>query len=63
VLRNTNPAVFTYDNILISKTGTTNAAGKCVAMLVEKGGALYALIVLGQKNSKDRQMIIKELMK
>lgn len=63
VLRNTNPAVFTYDNILISKTGTTNAAGKCVAMLVEKGGALYALIVLGQKNSKDRQMIIQELMK
>jgi D-alanyl-D-alanine endopeptidase (penicillin-binding protein 7) len=63
VLRNTNPAVFTYDNILISKTGTTNAAGKCVAMLVEKGGEIFALVVLGQKNSKDRQMIVQELMK
>lgn len=63
ILRNTNPAVFTYDNILISKTGTTNAAGKCVAMLVEKGGEIFALVVLGQKNSKDRQIIVQELMK
>ena len=63
VLRNTNPAVFTYDNILVSKTGTTNAAGKCVAMLVEKDEELFAIVVLGQKNAKERQMIVQELMK
>jgi len=63
VLRNTNSAVFSYDNILVSKTGTTNAAGKCVAMLVEKGGELFAVVVLGQKNAKERHMIIQELMK
>jgi D-alanyl-D-alanine carboxypeptidase len=62
-LRNTNPAVFAYDNILISKTGTTNAAGKCVAMLIERGGGLFAVVVLGQKNGHQRTMIVGELMK
>ncbi len=62
-LRNTNPAVFAYDNILISKTGTTNAAGKCVAMLIERDGGLFAVVVLGQKNGHQRTMIVGELMK
>lgn len=62
-LRNTNPAVFTYDNILISKTGTTNAAGRCVAMLIEKNGTLYAAVVLGQKNIAMRSMVVEELIK
>ena len=62
-LRNTNPAVFTYDNILISKTGTTNAAGRCVAMLIEKDGILYAAVVLGQKNIAMRSMVVEELLK
>jgi D-alanyl-D-alanine carboxypeptidase len=55
--------MFTYDNILISKTGTTNAAGKCVAMLIERDGALFAVIVLGQKTGHQRTMIVEELMK
>jgi len=62
-LRNTNPAVFAYDNILISKTGTTNAAGKCVAMLIERNGSLFAVVVLGQKNGHRRTMIVEELLK
>jgi serine-type D-Ala-D-Ala endopeptidase (penicillin-binding protein 7) len=62
-LRNTNPAVFTYDNILISKTGTTNAAGKCVAMLIERNGALFAVVVLGQKNGHRRNLVVEELLK
>jgi D-alanyl-D-alanine endopeptidase (penicillin-binding protein 7) len=53
-LKNTNSTLFDFDNILISKTGTTNAAGKCVIMLVEKNKELYAVVVLGQKNSKER---------
>lgn len=61
-LRNTNPALWTYDNILISKTGFTNAAGRCVAMLVEKGGELYAVIVLGQRSTQDRTMVIGHLL-
>ena len=62
-LRNTNPAVFTYDNILISKTGTTNAAGKCVAMLIERNGSLFAVVVLGQKNGHRRNLVVEELLK
>ena len=62
-LRNTNPAVFAYDKILISKTGTTNAAGKCVAMLIERNGNLFAVVVLGQKNGQRRTMVVEELLK
>jgi len=62
-LRNTNDAVFTYDNILISKTGTTNAAGRCVAMLIERDGDLFAVVVLGQKTSGQRNTIVVRLLK
>ena len=61
-LRNTNPEIFTYDNILISKTGYTSPAGRCVLMLVEKKQELYGIVVLGQKNVKDRSKIVKELL-
>jgi D-alanyl-D-alanine endopeptidase (penicillin-binding protein 7) len=60
-LKNTNSALFHFDNILISKTGTTNAAGKCVIMLVEKAGDPYAVVVLGQKNSKARSELAGDL--
>ena len=60
-LHNTNPSVFTFDNILISKTGFTNPAGRCVLMLVEKQGRQYAVIVLGQKNVKERSKIATAL--
>lgn len=62
-LRNTNVAVFAYDNILISKTGTTNAAGKCVAMLIERDGDLVAVVILGQKTSSQRTVIVERLLK
>jgi D-alanyl-D-alanine carboxypeptidase len=53
-LHNTNPSIFKFDNILISKTGFTNPAGRCVVMLVEKEHKYYAVVVLGQKNVKAR---------
>ena len=56
-LRNTNSVLFHFDNILISKTGTTNAAGKCVVMLVEKNKTYHAVVVLGQRDSKARHKI------
>ena len=60
-LHNTNPSVFTFDNILISKTGFTNPAGRCVLMLVEKQGRQYAVIVLGQKNVQERSQLANGL--
>ena len=60
-LKNTNSTLFDFDNILISKTGTTNAAGKCVIMLVEKNKELHAVVVLGQKNAKERTVLASAL--
>ncbi len=61
-LHNTNPEIFVYDNVLISKTGFTNPAGRCVIMLVEKRRELFGVIVLGQKNVRDRSKIVKALL-
>ena len=60
-LKNTNSTMFQFDNILISKTGTTNAAGKCVIMLVEKNKDLHAVVLLGQKNAKERTALASDL--
>lgn len=60
-LRNTNPQIFNYDNIVLTKTGFTNAAGRCLAMLVEKNGVLYAMITLGNKNVRQRSSVIDNM--
>jgi D-alanyl-D-alanine endopeptidase (penicillin-binding protein 7) len=60
-LRNTNPDIFVYDNVLISKTGFTSAAGRCVLMLVEKDKMLYAVVVLGQPTPKVRSQVVAPL--
>jgi len=60
-LRNTNPQVFTYDSIVLTKTGFTNAAGRCLAMLVEKNGVLYAMVTLGNKDIRQRTGVINEM--
>jgi D-alanyl-D-alanine endopeptidase (penicillin-binding protein 7) len=61
-LRNTNPDIFHYDNVLISKTGFTNAAGRCVLMLVENSKNLYTVVVLGQTNPKTRSQVVGNLL-
>jgi D-alanyl-D-alanine endopeptidase (penicillin-binding protein 7) len=60
-LRNTNPSLFVFDNILISKTGFTSPAGRCVIMLVEKNKSLHGIVILGQKNIQDRSQIANDL--
>jgi len=60
-LHNTNPSIFKFDNILISKTGFTNPAGRCVVMLVEKDKKHYGIVVLGQKNVTERSRLANGL--
>ena len=60
-LNNTNPSIFKFDNILISKTGFTNPAGRCVVMLVEKDKKHYGIVVLGQKNVNERSQLANGL--
>jgi D-alanyl-D-alanine endopeptidase (penicillin-binding protein 7) len=56
-ITNTNPHTKTH-NLTISKTGTTQAAGKCVVMLHRE----QAIILLGHKNSTQRYQAAKELL-
>jgi D-alanyl-D-alanine endopeptidase (penicillin-binding protein 7) len=54
-LGNTNrPLLFTFDEIIVSKTGFTNPAGFCVAMVLEKQQRRFVTIVLGMQNKQER---------
>lgn len=61
-LRNTNPQMWTYDNIILTKTGFTSPAGRCLAMLVEKEDKLFAVITLGNKDVRQRSQRITTMM-
>jgi D-alanyl-D-alanine endopeptidase (penicillin-binding protein 7) len=52
-----------FDRVTVSKTGFTNPAGWCVAMLVEHNRQQYAVIVLGASSKLDRSAIIKKAFK
>jgi D-alanyl-D-alanine endopeptidase (penicillin-binding protein 7) len=59
-VRNTNPDIANYD-VLISKTGFTSKAGRCLVMLVRHNDTMFAVAVLGEKSSKSRSQSIKNL--
>ena len=44
-----------YKEIVISKTGFTNAAGKCLVMYLTKHGEKYTIVILGERNTKTIQ--------
>jgi D-alanyl-D-alanine endopeptidase (penicillin-binding protein 7) len=47
---NTNPLVKTDSNIIISKTGFTNPAGRCLAMFIKTEKTTYAVVLLNDRN-------------
>ena len=51
---NTNPIVGKRHNFIVSKTGTTNAAGGCIVMMLDTEIGRRIVIVLGSKNGKAR---------
>ena len=61
-IRNTNPDLVKYNNILISKTGFTSKAGRCLVMLVTYQDELYGLAILGEKTPKTRSKVVQDLM-
>jgi D-alanyl-D-alanine endopeptidase (penicillin-binding protein 7) len=62
-VNNTNSRLMNkYDIIEVSKTGTTNAAGKCLVMLVHKNGEQYAIVILGGKTRADVDNLAKNIM-
>jgi D-alanyl-D-alanine endopeptidase (penicillin-binding protein 7) len=53
--------LFTFDNVIVSKTGLTNSAGWCVGMLVEQNNQQYVVVVLGSKNKQERLNTVKNI--
>ena len=51
---NTNPIFGKRHIFIVSKTGTTNAAGGCIVMMVDTDKGRRVVIVLGSKNGKVR---------
>jgi D-alanyl-D-alanine endopeptidase (penicillin-binding protein 7) len=51
---NTNPIIGKRHSFIVSKTGTTNAAGGCIVMMIDTDVGRRIVIVLGSKNGKVR---------
>lgn len=61
-INNTNRNLLSeYGEIRISKTGTTNAAGKCLAMLINHNGDKYAVVILGERNRKTIESLSRKI--
>jgi len=56
------PMLFEFDNIIVSKTGLTSAAGWCVGMAVNQHQDQYVIVVLGSPNKAHRFTIVKDAM-
>jgi D-alanyl-D-alanine endopeptidase (penicillin-binding protein 7) len=56
------PMLFEFDNIIVSKTGLTSAAGWCVGMAVNRHQDQYVIVVLGSPNKAHRFAVVKDMM-
>lgn len=54
VFKQTNPLIGHRHRFVVSKTGTTNAAGGCIVLTVETERGLRRVVVLGSKNGRTR---------
>ena len=62
-LNNTNrPLLMEFDEIIASKTGFTNPAGYCVALVVEHQKQRRVIVVLGERNRTRRIDTVQDIM-
>jgi D-alanyl-D-alanine endopeptidase (penicillin-binding protein 7) len=54
LFNNTNPIIGKRHNFIVSKTGTTTAAGGCIVMMLDTDIGRRIVVVLGSKNGKTR---------
>jgi D-alanyl-D-alanine endopeptidase (penicillin-binding protein 7) len=54
IFKQTNPLVGKKQKFIVSKTGTTNAAGGCIILTLETDKGLRRVVVLGSKNGRTR---------
>lgn len=60
-IRNTNSLLKEYDNIVLSKTGFTSKAGRCLALFVENGAKRYVIVILGEASPEKRAKTARKL--
>ena len=61
-LNNTNrPLLMEFDEIIASKTGFTNPAGYCVALVVEHQKQRRVIVVLGERNKSRRIDTVQDI--
>jgi D-alanyl-D-alanine endopeptidase (penicillin-binding protein 7) len=53
--------LFTFDSVIVSKTGLTSSAGWCVGMVVEQNNQKYVVVVLGSRNKRERLETVKNI--
>jgi len=53
--------LFTFDSVLVSKTGLTSSAGWCVGMVVEQNNQKYVVVVLGSRDKRERLETVKNI--
>ena len=62
-LNNTNrPLLMEFDEIIASKTGFTNSAQYCVALVVEHQKQRRVIVVLGERNKSRRTDTVQDIM-
>lgn len=54
IFKQTNPLIGHKHKFIVSKTGTTNAAGGCIILTVQTERGLRRVVVLGSKNGRTR---------
>lgn len=54
LFKNTNPLIGQRQDIIVSKTGFTRAAGGCLAMLMSTDKGMRSVVVLGSRNTHTR---------
>lgn len=54
IFKQTNPLIGHKHEFVVSKTGTTNAAGGCIILTVKTERGLRRVVVLGSKNGRTR---------
>lgn len=50
-----------FDNILLTKTGYTSRAGRCITMMIEKNNQKQIIVILGEQSKQSRDNLARQL--
>ena len=50
-----------FNNILLSKTGYTSQAGRCITMMIEQNNQKQIIVILGEPSKQKRDNLVRQL--